>query len=192
MTSHQLINQNSSEVEYYTPPEIIAAARECMGIIHLDPASSEAANRRVGALSYFTHEVDGITQPWRGNTWINHPFGRAEEACGPDCQKDHVHHDYDLHGNFAWVQKMEAEFARGEIPEMCSIAYACTSEAWFQPLMKRPQCYLRPRTNYYLADGSLKKGVSKGSAVTYFGSNIEGFARAFRHLGEIKVSYFLP
>lgn len=189
MNASQLINQTSGDVEYYTPPEIIAAARECLGTITLDPASSEAANRNVGALSYFTHVVDGLTQPWCGNVWINHPFGRAEEACGPDCQKDHVHHSFDYHGNLAWIQKMEREYARGEIREMLSITYACTAEAWFQPLLKRPQCNLSPRTNYYLADGTKKQGVPKGSSVTYFGNDIGKFHRAFHHLGVIKVSY---
>ena len=47
--SHQQINQTSGDVEYYTPPAIIEAARLVMGTIDLDPASSETANERVRA-----------------------------------------------------------------------------------------------------------------------------------------------
>ena len=39
------LSQNSGENEWYTPPEIIAAARTIMGRIDTDPASSEKANQ---------------------------------------------------------------------------------------------------------------------------------------------------
>lgn len=26
---------------------------------------------------YFTREIDGLTQPWRGTCWMNPPYGRA-------------------------------------------------------------------------------------------------------------------
>ena len=42
-----LINQTSGKVEYYTPADIVEAARRVMGSIDLDPASSPAANETV-------------------------------------------------------------------------------------------------------------------------------------------------
>lgn len=189
MTSAELINQTSGDVEYYTPPELLRAARHCMGGIDLDPASSVRANETVLAARFFTHADDGINQPWRGRVWINHPFGRKEPACTPGCTKKHVHHDYPMHGNAAWVWKMQEEFASDRVTEMCAITFACTSEAWFQPLQRRTQCMLSPRTNYYLPNGELKSGVTKGSVITYFGPNTRDFAEAFRAFGEIRVSY---
>lgn len=62
----QLINQTSGDVEYYTPPFIIEAARRVMGGIDLDPASSEIANRTVKATRYFTEADDGLQQEWNG------------------------------------------------------------------------------------------------------------------------------
>ena len=48
MEAHQLINQNSGKVEWYTPMDIIGAARELYGgAIDLDPATSEKANLRI-------------------------------------------------------------------------------------------------------------------------------------------------
>ena len=44
-----------------------------------------------------------------------------------------------------------------------------------------------PAPNYYLPDGSVKKGVTKGSVVTYFGTNVAGFAKAFASLGVVKI-----
>lgn len=192
--SHQLINQTSSDVEYYTPVEIVEAARRVMGGIDLDPASSENANRIVRAAQIYTAYDSGLERGWPGKIWMNHPFGRAEETCEIVCEKKiknkkHVCHDYDLYGNAAWINYLEGEYLAARTVEAHCITYACTSEAWFQPLMKRPQCYLTPRTNYRLPDGTIKKGVSKGSVVTYYGTNLEAFAREYAPLGTIKVQF---
>ena len=165
--AHQLINLTSGDVEYYTPPAIIECARLVLGTIDLDPASSEAANERVMAIRIFTEADDGLSQEWIGKVWMNHPFGKKE--------------------NSKWIAKLEEEFESGRVTEACCIAFACTSEKWFQPLLQRPQCFLCPRTNYYLPDGNLKCGVTKGSVVTYFGKNVERFAEAFASLGVVKI-----
>lgn len=192
MENHQLINSTSCSVEYFTPPEIIEAARSCMGGIDIDPASSVRANQNVGAKCWFGfdpvgHLVDGLFQEWHGRAWVNHPFGRPEKACVSGCLKKHKHHDYDLHGNAAWINKLETEYDDGRVTEACCITFACTSEKWFQPLLRQPQCYLVPRTNYYLPDGSILKGVTKGSVVTYFGERVDKFRSAFSELGVVKI-----
>lgn len=187
--AHQLINQTSGEVEYYTPVEIIEAARRVLGTIHLDPASSENANRIVKAERFLTVRDDGLWREWFGKVWMNHPFGRAEKACEASCRKDHIHHGFDYYGNAEWINKLTREYCDGRVIEACCITYACTSEGWFQPLIKRPQCYLTPRTNYRLPDGTIKKGVSKGSVVTYYGNDLDRFAAEFEAFGEIKIAY---
>lgn len=189
MKSHQLINQTSGLVEYYTPQNIVLAARVALlGAIDLDPASSEKANETVGAYRYFTPREDGLKRLWFGNVWLNHPFGRAEEACQRGCKKRHVHHDFPYYGNAAWINKVVHEWESSRINAACCITYAATSEAWFQPLLKQPQCFLTPRTNYRLPNGKIAKGVSKGSVVSYFGPNVETFIGAFKGLGVIKVA----
>lgn len=187
-TNHQLINQTSGEVEYYTPVEIIEAARRVMGGIDLDPASSNNANRIVKAGEIFTKFDNGLRRHWFGRVWLNHPFGRAEKACNANCDKNHEHHGYHYHGNAAWISHLDSE-CKSRATQACCITYACTSESWFQPLMKQPQCYLTPRTNYRLPDGTIKKGVSKGSVVTYYGNRLDQFAEEFQRLGVIKIEY---
>ncbi len=196
MTSAQLINQTSGDVEYYTDPKIIAAVRDLFGgVIHLDPASSNVANASIKALRYFGKELNGIAQSWSAqNLWLNHPFGRIESACSAHCERHlknpkHRCHDFDYLGNEVWIRKLELEFQSSNFNEGCNITYAATSEAWFQPLLKRPQCYLCPRTNYYLPDGTIKKGVTKGSVVTYYGPHIQRFAECFAHLGTVKLKF---
>lgn len=191
MTPAQLINQTSGACEYFSPQPIIKAARAVMGGIDLDPASSAQANKRIGASRFFGLQFegswfDGMAEKWSGRVWMNHPFGRAEKACSLSCHKEHEHHDRDWHGNAAWINKLVSEFESGRVTGACCITYACTSEAWFRPLLQCVQCFLVPRTNYLLPDGTVKKGVTKGSVVTYFGSDPDKFAAAFADLGIVK------
>lgn len=194
MENHQFINQTSGEVEYYTPIAIIEAARRVMGVIDLDPASSAQANSTVKATRFFDEQVNGLTQQWIGKVWMNHPFGSGWAACTSICRRTtcikrgfHVYRD--IPSNDDWIQKLESEYKSGCVTEACCITFASTSEAWFQPLLKRPQCFLAPRTNYLLPDGTTKKGVSKGSVVTYYGNNVARFAEMFAQFGQVKVAY---
>jgi len=167
MTTAELINQTSGVVEYYTPAPILAAARATLGRIDLDPASSPAANARVGATRIFTAADDGLSKTWSGYVWMNHPFGKAT--------------------NRLWIEKLESEYTSGRVFAACCITFACTSEKWFQPLLWRPQCFLSPRTNYHLPDGRVLRGVTKGSVVTYFGEIPELFRANFSALGVVKI-----
>lgn len=169
MNASQLINQSSGEVEFYTPKRIVETARLVMEFIDLDPASSEIANREIQAAHIYTKADDGLSCEWNGNVWMNHPFGRGV--------------------NEKWINKLVAEHESGRVPEACCITFASTSEAWFRPLLKRPQCFLVPRTNYLLPDGTVYRGVTKGSVVTYFGPNVQRFAECFKHLGEVKIPW---
>lgn len=168
MNNATLINATSGKVEYYTPAPIIEAARRVMGGIDLDPASCEFANRTVQAQTFFTLADNGLRQPWYANTvWLNHPFGRES--------------------NPLWIGKLIDGFARKHFHAACCITFACTSEAWFQPLFAYPMCFLSPRTNYLDAHGRTVRGVTKGSVVTYLGPNVQRFADAFGTLGAVMV-----
>jgi len=159
MNNSVLINQTSGNCEYYTPVEIVDAARKAMGGIDLDPASSIAANAYVRAKNIYTISDNGLVMPWKGRVWMNHPFSRD--------------------GNKAWIEKLLTSWSSGDVPQACCITYAATSERWFRDLMDFPQCFLSPRTNYLLPDGTVKRGVTKGSVVTYLGDNQVKFCREF-------------
>ena len=58
------VGPNSGVPEWYTPAELIDAARDVLGGIDLDPASSAIANETVKAERYFT--VDVMGSPRRG------------------------------------------------------------------------------------------------------------------------------
>lgn len=169
MNASQLINQDSQDVEYYTPEPIVEAARRVLGDFDLDPATSEVANKVVKAKKIFTIKDDALKQKWFGRVWMNHPFSRQHNA--------------------EWIRKLVHEFTQGHVKAACCICFASTSERWFTPLLFRAQCFLIPRTNYYLPGGGIKTGVTKGSVVTYFGRDIAKFAKEFRKLGVVKVAY---
>lgn len=195
MNQAQLINQTSSDVEYYTDPLILAAARAVMDGIDLDPASSAKANENVKADLFYGFQasglfLDGLSQHWNGTIWLNHPFGRREAACAPDCKREHVHHAIDFHGNQAWIDKLFEEVELCNVRQALCITYAATSEKWFQQLLACPICFLCPRTNYYLPDGTKKSGVTKGSAIAYLGreATLDRFIQHFRPFGQIKVN----
>lgn len=206
MDNAQLINQTSGDVEWYTPVHIIEAARRCMGGIDLDPASCENANQTVKAASYFTLADNGLSLPWYGRVWMNHPFSDEEYPCKPKCKKerckpkespaDKRHRGHCIHtyqpGNRDWINKLMAEYGTGNISQACCICFASTSEAWFQPLFDFPQCYLSPRVHYLGPDGKPVKGCTKGSVVTYLGTNISAFVREFSGLGRVMVPALTP
>lgn len=163
----QLIHQDSGDVEYYTPIEIVSAARTVMGRIDLDPASSAQANLRVRATKIYTAADDGLAHEWHGCIWMNHPFSRQY--------------------NYLFIRKLIDEYMARRVEQACCITYASTSEQWYQPLLQFPVCFLTPRTAYVKPDGNKLYGATKGSSVAYLGPNTEKFIDVFRHLGNVMV-----
>lgn len=74
---------SSASVEHCTPKPIVEAAREVMGGIDLDPASSEEANRVVKAKNIYTAESNGIIQAWDGRVFLNPPGGLCDSIGRP-------------------------------------------------------------------------------------------------------------
>ncbi|PSW53048.1 hypothetical protein [Photobacterium leiognathi] len=197
MNNANLINQTSGDVEWYTPDLWVNAAREVMGSIELDPASSFTANLTVLADRYFDQQTDGLAQPWIANTlWMNHPFHRGEAPCPSDrskckkksCVSRGYHIDKAIPSNMDWVNKLISEYQAGNVREAICISFASTSEGWFRKLLKYPQCFPDGRVQYHKPDGSLVNNVTKGSCITYLGPNYLTFADVFKRFGTVKIA----
>jgi hypothetical protein len=61
--------------DWYTPTELVVAARNVMGGIDLDPASDAEANARHNIRRIYTVDDDGLQQRWFGRVLVNPPGG---------------------------------------------------------------------------------------------------------------------
>ena len=156
------VANNSGNNEWYTPMEYIEAAREAMGSIDLDPATSEFANKTVKATTYYTAETNGLDKTWSGNVWLNPPYSA------------------DLVGRF--IDKLVSE--RGNYEQAIVLVNNATETEWFSKLVLHASavCFTRGRVRYYKKDGT-KGAPLQGQALVYIGDNPERFVMAFDGLG---------
>ena len=188
---HQLINQDSGNQEYYSPLQVLDLARQVLGTIDLDPASCSTANINVGAKQFYTKEDDGLSKPWHGNVWMNHPFSKGEKSCRAKCGKKKCGYrghciTQDIPGNGIWTNKLVSEYQLGNVTEAICITFASMSEKWMQPLIPFAQCFPVGRINYVQQNGAILRGVTKGSVITYIGPNEDKFREIFSQLGQVK------
>ncbi len=158
------VANNSGNNEWYTPAPFIAAARQVMGGIDLDPASSEVANRTVGADTIFTAEMDGLAQEWPvGRIWMNPPYAQP------------------LMGQFA--ARLADEVARGS--EAVVLVNNATETAWFQVMGEACAaiCFPKTRIKFVDPDGKASGAPLQGQAILYSGPNVAAFADTFRQFG---------
>ena len=159
-------HRDSGNQEWYTPALIVEAARLVMGTIDLDPASSPEANRTVRAARIYTANDDGLSHPWAGRVWLNHPYGRAAG-----------HND-------RWIAYLIAEYQAGRVSQAVAITWASTDTAWFARLMDYPICYTYGRPKFtqparMMAGAPAKTAPPKGAAITYLGPQIARFVEVF-------------
>lgn len=161
------VTHNSGENEWYTPPVFIEAARQAMGGIDLDPASSEIANQTVQASTFYSTQDDGRSARWFGRVWMNPPYAQP------------------LIAHFA--ERVSAAFERGEIEQACVLVNNATETTWFQTMLESAcaLCLVRGRVKFIDPDGNASGAPLQGQVVLYFGNEPVKFANAFGALGVI-------
>ena len=156
------VSYNSGNNEWYTPADIIEAARKTMGGIDLDPATSEVAQDVVKATTYYTAEANGLDKPWSGRVWMNPPY--ASELIGQ------------------FVDKLVSELPN--IEQAIVLVNNATETEWFNKLVDKAAmvCFPKSRVKFYMPDG--KTGAPlQGQAILYFGDNASAFSNEFRNKG---------
>jgi len=164
------VSNNSGQNEWYTPPNLIEAARLAMGGIDLDPASSAIAQQTVQAASYYTAADDGLTRPWHGRVWLNPPY---------------VH---PLVGQF--IDKLLSETASGRVQQATVLVNNATETTAGQTLLgaARAVCFIRGRVRYLTPDGDPANTPLQGQLVAYLtrpGGNSDSFRSQFEQLGVV-------
>ena len=159
------VSNNSGNNEWYTPAPLIEAAIQAMGTIDLDPASSAIANKVVRAETFYTAEIDGLTQPWRGNVWMNPPYAQPLVA--------------------HFCEAVSAKYDAKEIKRACVLVNNATETAWFQRMLGSAAalCFLRSRVRFIDPTGEPSGAPLQGQAVIYLGENPYRFVRSFGELG---------
>ena len=98
---------------------------------------------------YFTPEIDGLKQNWKGNCWMNPPYGREQ---------------------IKWVNKAWEETKKHGSNVMCLIPARPDTKVWHETIFANASaiCFIK---------GRLKFGNSQGSApfpsaLIYFGNEL--------------------
>lgn len=161
------VAQNTGENEWYTPLVYIEAAREVMGTIDCDPASSEIANKIVQAPTYFTIQDDGRTKKWHGNVWLNPPYAQPLVA--------------------DFCELIVKKYRDGEIQQACVLVNNATETNFYQGMLKYCEavCFIKGRVKFVDDDGEESGAPLQGQTILYFGLCIEKFAQVFSALGVI-------
>ena len=157
----------SGEVEWYTPPEIIEAAREAMEGIDVDPASNEEAQAWIKARTFYTKKTDGLAHEWHGNAWINPPYAKG------------------LVDRFAI--KLLEEIDAGRVQEAIWLSNASYDTRWGQDLCERAisLCMVAGRLRFTPGSGQAAGAGAWASMILYFGMSAVRFRNAFEPHGVI-------
>ncbi len=135
--------------EWYTPAWIIALARETMGGIDLDPASSDKAQETVKAAHYYTQAIDGYSKPWGGRVFLNPPFDDTPR----------------------WMRRLCAAYADGDVTQAILLVNSAPGYRWWEDLYRaHPVCLLRERVAF-VSDRRVSAGTAKkGTTIAYLGA----------------------
>lgn len=184
------VHHSSATNEHYTPIDIIEAARETMGGIDLDPASTSSVNtHRVKATTYYGKRDGSLAREWHGRVFLNPPGGLDISTRKSNAA--------------VWWAKLAEEYASGRVVEAIFVGFTleilATSQdarVWLGDL---PLCFPRARIAFWkeTAPGEYKRGGSPAhsNVIGYLpsvvsmgnGPIVDRFVAAFGKFGRIAI-----
>lgn len=162
---------SSETYEWYTPARYVDAAREVLGEIDLDPASSAEANATVRARRFFALSDDGLKRSWSGKVFLNPPYGLSDEGRS---------------NQGIWCGALIERHRSKSVKEAVLLVNAATDSSWFQALWDFPLCFVAHRIQFRGPEGKGSQ-PTHGNVFAYFGRRVESFAQRFAEFGRIVV-----
>ncbi len=152
--------------EWYTPPEVIDAARAVMGGIDVDPATCAGAQRIVQAARWYTKDDDGLKHDWPGRVWLNPPYSTREVQ--------------------QFTQRLIHQVEAGVTHQAVLLVNNATDTDWCQALLRRyPVCLTDGRVKFYRLDIDKKPQARQGQAFFYAGPHVDRFHEVFEQFGVV-------
>lgn len=149
--------------DYYTPPEIVQAAREAMGGIDLDAASHWLANRTLRIPDYFTIGRSAFENDWHGRVWLNPPYGN----------------------NKPWFDRIVEFTDGGDVEQLCMLSpvWAFNTSIAAEVIERVSAMVLLSPTPTFWGNADGKTGTNQPHCVVYIGERVTEFLRAFSAFG---------
>jgi hypothetical protein len=161
----------SRTYEWGTPGYIVDMARQVLGGIDLDPASSALWNMAtVRATTYWGLFDWGLRREWFGRVFMNPPFGKYRGASNLQL----------------WSHKLIQEYDAGRVQAGIMVVTDAMCDKWMKPIKERfPICLPDGRVSFIGEDGKPIPGNTKGTALVYLGPEERRFADVFGELGTV-------
>ena len=150
--------------DWFTPPEIVEAARTAMGGIDLDPCSDAIPQRWIRATIAYTAADDGLSRRWAGRVWMNPPY-----AAGlVDRFVDHL---------------LDSE----DVTAAVVLTNNATETGWGQRLLAAADAVCLPagRLRYWADASGPAHSPLQGQMITGIGIDTDIFGRAFDEIGAV-------
>ena len=151
-----------------SPRLLLAGVRTSMGMIDLDPCSSDDAQLRIGAVNWFGPEKDGLKQAWSGSCYVFPP---------------------PIHVS-GWAGKLLTEMTSGRVKKAAFLGPAALGERWAQRLTEHKAftgLVLELERPQYEVEGEDPVQTGYGMALFLFGfdSTREQLLHAFGSWGVV-------
>ena len=163
----------SSETnEWWTPPEMLAAVRDVIGDIELDPASCAAANEFVRAERIYTIEDNGLSQFWDARSlFLNPPYGKIGNRSGQD----------------VWMEYLIAQL--GSIDMCIALTKTVPGYVWWDRLFRGGWpgllCITEGRLSFLSSNGETRGQSKAASSLWYYGPYGNEFRERFECVGRV-------
>jgi transcriptional regulator with XRE-family HTH domain len=158
---------SSAWLDWATPPDFLERLYSVVGDrFDLDPCSPGKSRSRVKARRHYTELDDGLSLPWRGNVFMNPPYGRRLSA---------------------WTHKARAEVDSRHASMVIGLVPARTDTGWWHRDIAGHADILLLRGRIRFGDGSTPAPFP--SAIVVWGGSPEVLRRV---TAEFPQAQFLP